>query len=74
MNRLRNGYIIDTLKSVDIQETAKNGSEQIRIEEGIIYQEIFKILPFTKVLEKLFALRQNYEDEKNDLMQSLVKL
>ena len=74
MNRLRNGYIIDTLTSVDIQETAKNGSEQIRIEEGNIYQENFKISPFRKILEKLFALGQKNEDENSDLMKSLVKL
>ena len=30
--------------------------------------------PFRKVREKLFALRQKYKDEKNDLMQGLAKL
>ena len=30
--------------------------------------------PFRKVIEKLFALRQKYKDEHNDLMQGLVKL
>ena len=40
----------------------------------MIYQEKSKISPFRKALEKLFALRQKYKDEHNDLMQGLVKL
>ena len=71
---MRNGYIIDVLTSVDIQEIVKIGGKVIEIYEGVIYTENFKISPFRKVIEKLFALRQNYKDEKNDLMQGLVKL
>ena len=74
VNRMRNGYIIDTLTSVDIQEIVKIGGEVIEIYQGVIYRENFKISPFRKVIEKLFALRQKYKDEKNDLMQGLVKL
>ena len=40
----------------------------------MIYRKNFKISPFRKVIEKLFALRQKYKDEKNDLMQKLIKL
>ena len=39
--RMRNGYIIDTLTSVDIQEDVKIGSEVIQIYEGVIYRETF---------------------------------
>ena len=46
----------------------------VEIYEGVIYREDFKISPFIKVIEKLFALRQKNEDEKNDLMQGLVIL
>ena len=46
----------------------------IEICEGVIYRENFKITPFRKVIEKLFALRQKHKDEKNDLMKGLVKL
>ena len=46
----------------------------IEIYEGVIYRENFKISPFRKVIEKLFALGQNYENEKHDLMEVLVKL
>ena len=74
VNRMRNGYIIDTLTSVDIQEIVKIGGKVIQIYEGVIYRENFKISPFRKVIEKLFALRQKYKDEKNNLMQALVKL
>ena len=38
------------------------------------FRENFKISPFRKVIEKLFALRQKYKDEHNNLMQELVKL
>ena len=74
VNRMRNGYIIDTLTSVDIQEIVKISEKVIEIYEGVIYRENIKISPFRRVIEKLFALRQNYKDEKNDLMQGLVKL
>ena len=74
VNRMRNGYIIDTLTSVDICEIVKIGGKVIQIYEGVIYRENFKVSPFRKVIEKLFVLRQKYKDEKNDLMQGLVKL
>ena len=74
VNRMRNGYIIDTLTSVDICEIVKIGGRVIEIYEGVIYRENFKISPFRKLIEKLFALRQKYKDEHNDLMQKLVKL
>ena len=71
---MRNGYIIDTLTSVDIQEFVKIGGKVIENYEGVIYREIFKVSPFRKVIDKLFALRQNYKDENNEVMQLLVKL
>ena len=74
VNSMRNGYIIDTLTSLDIQEIVKFGGKEILIYQGVIYRENFKVSPFRRVREKLFALRQKYKDEKNDLMQGLVKL
>ena len=74
INRMRNGYIIDTLTSVDIQEIVKTGGRVIEIYEGVIYRENFKVSPFRKVIDELFALRQKYKDENNDVMQLLVKL
>ena len=71
---MRNGYIVDTLTSVGICEIVKLGGNVIEIYEGVIYRENFKVSPFRKVIEKLFALRQKYKDEKNELMQGLVKL
>ena len=64
VNRMRNGYIIDTLTSIDIQEIVKIGGRVIEIYEGVIYWENFKISPFRKVIEKLFALGQKYKEEK----------
>ena len=60
-------YIIDTSTSVDIQKIVKIGGEVIEIYEGVTCRENFKISPYRKVKEKLFALRQKYKDEKNDL-------
>ena len=74
INRIRNGYIIDTLTSVDIQENIQIGGEVIEIYESVVYRENFKVSPFRKVIDKLFALRQKYKDEGNDVMQLLVKL
>ena len=71
---MREGYNIDTLTSLDIQEIVKIGGKTIEIYEGVIYQEKFKVSPFRKVIEKLFALRQKFKDKKNDLMQGVVKL
>ena len=71
---MRNGYIVDTLTSVDIQEIVKIGSKVIEIYEGVIYRENFIVSPFRKVIDKLLALRQKYKDEGNDVMQLLVKL
>ena len=74
INRMRNGYIIDTLASVDIQEIVKIGGKVIEIYEGVIYRENFKLSPFRKVIDILFKLRKKYKDENNDVMQLLVKL
>ena len=71
---MRNGYIFDTLTSVDICEIVKIDGRVIEIYEGVIYRENFKTSAFRKVIEKLFALRQKYKDEHNDVMQKLVKL
>ena len=74
INRMRNGYIIDTLTSVDIKELVKFNCRIIETYEGVIYREKFKIISFRKVIDKLFALRQKYKDEGNDVMQLLIKL
>ena len=74
INRMRNGYIIDTLTSVDVQEIVKIGGKVVEIYEGVIYRENFIVSPFRKVVDILFKLRQNYKDEGNDVMQLLVKL
>ena len=73
INRMRNGYIIDTLTSVDIQEIVKIGGKVIEICEGVIYRENFIVSPFRKVIDILFKLRQKYKDEGNEVMQLLVK-
>ena len=39
VNRMRNGFIIDTLTSVDICEIVKIGGKVIEIYEGVIYRK-----------------------------------
>ena len=46
----------------------------VEIHESVIYRENFEVSPLREDLEKLLALRQKYKDQKNDLMQGLVKL
>ena len=70
---MRKGCIKDTLTSVDIQEIVKTGAKVLRIYEGVIHRETFKISPFRKIIENFFNLRQKYKDERNHLMQNLIK-
>ena len=42
VNRMGNGYIVDTLTCVDFQAIIKIGGKVIRIYEGVIYRENFK--------------------------------
>ena len=56
------------------KKLSKIGGKVIQIYEGVIYRENFKVSPFRKVIDKLFAFRQKYKDENNDVMQLLVKL
>ena len=59
---MRNGYIIDTLTPVDIQENIEVGGNIIEIYQGVIQREIFRVSPLGNVIEKLFALRQKRKD------------
>ena len=74
VNRMRNGYIIDTLTSVDICEIVKIGGRVIEIYEGVLHRENFIVSPFREVIEKLIGLRQKYKDEHNDLVQRIVNI
>ena len=65
---MRNGYIKETLTSVDIQEIVKIGGKLIEIYQGVIYRENFEVIPFKKVKDELFASRQKYKDENNEVL------
>ena len=71
---MKNGYIIDTLTSVDFLEIVKIGWKLNETFEGVIYRKKIKIPPLGKAIDKLFVLRQKYNDENIELMQRLVKL
>ena len=53
-DRLRNDYILDTLTSVDMQESVKIGGKVVEIYEDVFYRENFKVSHFKKVIDKLF--------------------
>ena len=57
-NRMRNGQIIDTLKSVDNKEIVKIEGKVIRFFQGVVYRENCKVSPLRKLIEKLFASGQ----------------
>ena len=62
------------MTSVDIQEIVKIRGKVIRIYEGVIYRENYKVSPLKKVIHNLLELRQKYKEENNEVMQLLVKL
>ena len=56
------------------KKLSKIEGKVVEIYEGVIYRENFEINPFEEVVDKLFALRQKYKNENNEVMQLLVKL
>ena len=58
INRMRNGYIIQVLTSVDIQEIVKIGGKVIQIYEGVIYRENFKVSSFKKIIDEVFSSKK----------------
>ena len=74
INPMRSGYFIDHLIFADNQEIVKIGGKVVEIYEGVIYRDNFKITPFRRVIDNLFALRQHYKDENNEVMQILENL
>ena len=71
---MRNGYIFDTLTSVDNCEFVKIGGRVIQIHQCVIFRENFKTSPFRKGIEKTSASRQKFKDEHNDLLQGIFKI
>ena len=63
---MTNGYIVDSLTSVDTQEIVKVGGKVLEIYEGAICRENFIINPFRKGIDNLFALRLKSKDQNND--------
>ena len=74
LNRMRNGYIIDTLISVDFEEVIKSGGKVFEIYEGVIYRENIRVNPFERVIGKLFEIKNYYKDQIGEVMELLVKL
>ena len=74
VSRMRNGTIIDTLTSVDIQEIVRTGGKILEIYDGIIFRENYSTSPFKSYIEKLFNKRLECKKNKDDVGDALVKL
>ena len=61
---MRNGFSMDVLTSVDIQEIVKIGGRVIEIYEGVIYREVFKITPFRKVTKECLLWGRNIKTKE----------
>ena len=74
VNGSKNGYIIDTITSVDVCEIFKMGGKVNRIFKGGFYREKFKISYLEMSWKNIFTLEKKYKNENIDLMQNLVLL
>lgn len=72
--RSRTGQCCDILTSVDIQEIVRCGGRIIRIFDGMIFEENFKVNPFRAYILHLYELKANFKREKNKVGYALVKL
>ena len=61
VNRLRKRYFIDTVTSVDIKETIGTRGKLIKIYEGVVYGEQFKVHPLGTNTEKFNNLTIKYK-------------
>ena len=46
INRMCNGYVTDIITSVDNRENVKIGGRVVKIYEGVVYRENFKVSQF----------------------------
>ena len=71
---MRNGYIIDTIKFVDIEEVVKVGREVVKSYEGVFSRENFKIGLFKEIIDKLLKSRLKYNDEEKQSSAAVSKV
>ena len=71
---MRNGFTVDMLTSVDIQEIVEMCGKVIRTYQGVIYPENFKKISFLKNYREFIQIKSKIHKQKNNLMQGLVKL
>ncbi|ESO97163.1 hypothetical protein LOTGIDRAFT_174549 [Lottia gigantea] len=72
--RFRNGFCSEVLTSVDIQEIVKAGGRIIKILDGIVYEENFKMPPYRDYILILRDLRNKYKREGNIVGSNCMKL
>ena len=64
MNEIRNGYIIDTLSLIDIQEILKVGGKVNQISEAAVYQKISTYYHLQKFWRNYSTLNKNFKTKK----------
>ena len=67
INKMRNGIIIDTLKSVDIVELVKNGSVILEVYEGFFCHNL-EFNPYTDFVTDMFEKRDMFKSQGKDLL------
>ena len=72
INRMRNGIIIDTLTSVDIDEIVKCGGVILEVYEGFFCHNL-EFNPYTEFVTDMFEKRDLFKSQGKDLLQNLVK-
>ena len=63
---MRNGFIIDTLTSVDIQEIVKIGGKVIRVTKVLIIEETLRHHHLEKVYKSYLLSEKYMKTKKND--------
>ena len=72
INRMRNGIIVDTLRSVDIVEIVKSGGVILEVYEGFFCRNL-EYNPYTEFVTDMFEKRDLIESQGKDLLQNLAK-
>ena len=72
INRMRNGIIKDTLKSVDIVEIVKSGVVILEVYEGFFCHNL-DYNPDTEFVTDIFDRRDLFESKRKNLLQNLAQ-
>ena len=72
INRMRNGTIIDTFTSININEISKSGGVILEVYEGFFCHNL-EYNPYTEFVTDMFEKRDSFKSQGKDLLQNLAK-